>query len=110
MKRLRSFAYYEPTTLGEAIDALAKEGEDAHVLAGGTDLIVDMKIERLRPSAVVNLKGIPGLAGIDALVQPAVETVENTAWRHFSGAELHPVIRRYAGRVKYIQIRSPMVS
>jgi carbon-monoxide dehydrogenase medium subunit len=67
MKRLRSFAYYEPTTLGEAIDVLTKEGEDAHVLAGGTDLIVDMKIERLRPSAVVNLKGIPGLTGIEAV-------------------------------------------
>jgi carbon-monoxide dehydrogenase medium subunit len=36
------------------------------VLAGGTDLIVDMKTGRMRPSAVVNLKRISGLTGIEA--------------------------------------------
>ncbi len=67
MKRLRSFAYHEPTTLREAIEALAAAGDQAQVLAGGTDLIVDMKIERIRPSAVVNLKRIPGLDGIESI-------------------------------------------
>ncbi len=67
MKRLRSFNYHEPDTLAEAIAALEAEGEQARVLAGGTDLIVDMKIERLTPSAVVNLKRIPGLEGIEAV-------------------------------------------
>lgn len=51
MKRLKEFAYYEPTTLEEAIATLAEEGDHARVLAGGTDLIVDMKIERLPTSA-----------------------------------------------------------
>lgn len=67
MKRLKEFAYYEPTTLEEAIATLAEEGDHARVLAGGTDLIVDMKIERLPTSAVVNLKRIPGLTGIEDL-------------------------------------------
>lgn len=91
MKRLRSFAYYEPTTLGEAIESLANEA-DARVLAGGTDLIVDMKTERLRPSAVVNLKRIPGMTGVEvadggirigALTKvTAVEASEVIAERH----------------------------
>ncbi|MDJ0923181.1 MAG: xanthine dehydrogenase family protein subunit M [Acidimicrobiia bacterium] len=67
MKRLRQFAYSEPATLDEAVAALASGGEDARVLAGGTDLIVDMKTERLPTSAVVNIKKIPGLTGIDDL-------------------------------------------
>ena len=67
MKRLKQFAYHEPTTLADAIAALAQGGETARVLAGGTDLIVDMKIERLPTSAVVNIKRIPGLDGIDDL-------------------------------------------
>ena len=67
MKRLRQFAYSEPATLGEAVAALASGGEHARVLAGGTDLIVDMKIGRLPTSAVVNIKRIPGLSGIDDL-------------------------------------------
>ena len=65
MKRLREFVYHEPVSLDEAVRLLADAGEGARVLAGGTDLIVDMKTGRMRPSTVVNLKRIPGLAGID---------------------------------------------
>ena len=65
MKRLREFEYYEPTSLEEASRILAEAEPDARVLAGGTDLIVDMKTGRMRPSTVVNLKRIPGLAGIE---------------------------------------------
>lgn len=65
MKRLREFAYHEPVTLGEAVQILAAAGDGARVLAGGTDLIVDMKTGRMRPSTIVNLKRIPGLTGVD---------------------------------------------
>lgn len=65
MKRLREFEYYEPTSLEEASRILAEAEPDARVLAGGTDLVVDMKTGRMRPSTVVNLKRIPGLAGIE---------------------------------------------
>ena len=67
MKRLKEFAYHEPATLDEAIAVLSGGGEGTRVLAGGTDLIVDMKTERLPTTAVVNIKRIPGLAGIDDL-------------------------------------------
>lgn len=65
MKRLREFEYYEPTSLVEASRNLAEAEADARVLAGGTDLIVDMKTGRMRPSTVVNLKRIPDLTGIE---------------------------------------------
>ncbi len=67
MKRLRQFAYHEPVTLEEAIGILAAGGEGTCLLAGGTDLVVDMKTGRLRPATVVNLKRIPGLCGIQAV-------------------------------------------
>ena len=65
MKRLREFEYHEPTSLDEASRILAEAETDARVLAGGTDLVVDMKTGRMRPSTVVNLKRIPGLAEIE---------------------------------------------
>ena len=65
MKRLREFEYYEPTSLEEASRILAEAEPDARVLAGGTDLVVDMKTGRMRPSTVVNLKRIPDLAEIE---------------------------------------------
>jgi carbon-monoxide dehydrogenase medium subunit len=65
VKRLREFDYHEPATLTEAIEILRAAGDEARVLAGGTDLVVDMKTGRMRPTTVVNLKRIPGLAGIE---------------------------------------------
>ena len=65
MKRLHHFAYHEPATLDEAIASLAAAGDTARVIAGGTDLIVDMKIGRMTPAAVVNIKRIPDLVGVE---------------------------------------------
>lgn len=67
MKRLRAFAYLEPATVAEAVQALAAGGTGSRLLAGGTDLVVDMKTGRMRPPTVVNLKRIPGLTAIDAV-------------------------------------------
>jgi carbon-monoxide dehydrogenase medium subunit len=64
VKRLRSFAYHEPASVGEAAEVLADGAGAARLLAGGTDLVVDMKTGRDRPKAVVNLKRIGGLDGI----------------------------------------------
>jgi carbon-monoxide dehydrogenase medium subunit len=58
------FEYYEPTTIGEACTFLAEKGEEARVLAGGTDVLVRMKDRRLKPRFLVNIKRIPDLEGI----------------------------------------------
>jgi CO/xanthine dehydrogenase FAD-binding subunit len=64
MKRLRSFAYFEPASIGEAVETLDAHAGAARPLAGGTDLVVDMKTGRDRPEAIVNLKRIDGLTEI----------------------------------------------
>lgn len=60
-----SFDYYEPRTLDEAIDLLQRGGPDTAVLAGGTDLLLRIRRRVRAYSAVVNLKRIPGLSGIE---------------------------------------------
>lgn len=60
------FEYIEPSTLPEAVAALAEHGPDAVALAGGTDLLVMMRADTIRPKVVVNIKRIPGLSGIAA--------------------------------------------
>ena len=56
-----SFEYYAPQSLEEALSILNNQGNDAKVLAGGTDLIVQMKDGRLRPSVIVDVKRLPEL-------------------------------------------------
>ncbi len=65
MKRLRPFEYFEAGTVSEAVGILTREGLGAYPLAGGTDLLVRMKRGDLAPGALVNLKRIPGLGGIE---------------------------------------------
>lgn len=58
---MQPFDYSEPTTLDEAVALLERLGEQASVLAGGTDLIVQMKERVRRPLHVVDIKRILGL-------------------------------------------------
>ena len=58
-------AYHAPQTVEQAVALLAAPG--ARPLAGGTDLIVQMRSGRNAPSAIVDLKRIAGLSGVRAL-------------------------------------------
>ena len=55
--------YFEPKTVGEAVSLLAKYGAEAKIIAGGTDMLVDMKYKE-EPGCLINIKKIPGLSSI----------------------------------------------
>ena len=59
-----AFDYFEPSTLDEAFGLLALYGEDAHILAGGTALVLLMRLGLVLPSHVIGLRRIEGLRGI----------------------------------------------
>ena len=58
--RLPKFDYFEPTDINEAVSILKNEPA-ARILAGGTDLLVNMKHRVECPSVIVNIKRIAGL-------------------------------------------------
>ena len=55
--------YFEPKSVDEALSLLIKYGEQAKVVAGGTDVMVDIKYKE-EPGSLINIKKIPGLGGI----------------------------------------------
>ena len=57
----REFEYLEPRTVEEALSLLAKYEGKAKVIAGGTDLLVWMKMERVSPGYLINISRIPAL-------------------------------------------------
>ena len=59
---MKSFEFFEPTTLAEASRLFA--AEHAQLLAGGTDLVIGMKARTETPQSVISLQKIAGLAGI----------------------------------------------
>jgi carbon-monoxide dehydrogenase medium subunit len=58
---VRAFAYAAPQSVQEAIDLLARADGDSRPLAGGTDLITQMKENRKNPRLVMDVKRIPEL-------------------------------------------------
>lgn len=61
---MRPFEYFRPESLKEASELLVRYGEGAHLLNGGTDLIVRMRDGLTTPEVVIDLKGIAGLGRI----------------------------------------------
>jgi carbon-monoxide dehydrogenase medium subunit len=57
--------YLAPNTLDEAIGAFAAAGSAARILAGGTDLLVQMRAGMVRPGLIVDIKKIPAMTGIE---------------------------------------------
>ncbi|MCP4783666.1 MAG: xanthine dehydrogenase family protein subunit M [Fuerstiella sp.] len=60
-----NFEYAAPTRLDEAIKQLAKAGTDAKVLAGGTDIIVQLREGLRSAELVVDVKKIPELMRLE---------------------------------------------
>jgi 4-hydroxybenzoyl-CoA reductase subunit beta len=61
MMRLPLFRYETPHTVSEAATILAGEGTRAMLIAGGTDLLPNMKRRQQTPRTVVALRGIDAL-------------------------------------------------
>lgn len=65
---MRSFQYLAPQSIEEAVRLLSEHGESARPLAGGTDIVVQMKENATRfpyPEVLVGLSRVPELRGIE---------------------------------------------
>ena len=65
---MRSFEYLAPQTIDEAVRLLAEHGDEARPIAGGTDIVVQMKESATRfpyPQYLIGLNQISELKGIE---------------------------------------------
>ena len=59
-----SFAYAKPATLAAVLDLLVQHADGAKLLAGGQSLLPTLNMRLSSPSVLVDITGVPGLAGI----------------------------------------------
>ena len=58
---MKDFEYQTPKSISEAVALLAEKNGRSRVLAGGTDLIVQLRVGRVETDTVVDAKNIPEL-------------------------------------------------
>ncbi|MCK6449053.1 MAG: FAD binding domain-containing protein [Planctomycetes bacterium] len=110
MLRLPKFEVATPKSVGEAIALLAEAGPSAVVLAGGTDLLPNLKHELATPELVVSLGAIRELAGIrladdGTLAIGAMTTLETVASSELVRARA-PALAQAASLVAGPQLRT----
>lgn len=66
MRHLRPFRYYRPSSVSEILELLEGKAPGVKLLAGGTDLLVQMKEERMAPEGIIDLGGTPELGRIES--------------------------------------------
>jgi len=58
---MHAFDYESPQTLAQALDLLSRHNGSARCLAGGTDLIDQIRVGRRQPQVVIDIKKLPEL-------------------------------------------------
>lgn len=77
--------YYFPSSVDEAITLMQRYGEQARLIAGGTDLLLRMEQQRYRPQVLVDVTRIPALQRLEAdgghvVIGAAVTYSQLLAW------------------------------
>jgi len=110
MLRLPPFRYLAPHTVEQAAYMLAQEGEQAMLVAGGTDLYPNMKRRQFTPPVLIGLRGIAALKHISGSVEQGMRIGAGVTLTTLAN---HPVIIEYyaalataAGSVSTPQLRN----
>lgn len=109
MLRLHAYAFHRPRSLDAALELLAAHPEDAMLIAGGTDVMPNMKHRLFTPNHVIGIKQLPELHGIritdNELVIGAGETLSAVA-QHALVQQHAAALAQAAGSVASPQLRN----
>jgi len=104
---MRRFDYFRPHSLEEAFQ-LKRTISGARFISGGTDLMVQIKNRELKPTALISLRSIPGLAAIQVNGDTrigALATISDLI-QHPNLRYKYPVLIEAAKRLGSVQIRN----
>lgn len=106
---MRFEKYFEPTSVEECCQILKEYGNDAKIIAGGTDVVPRLRNKTLKPKAVIGIWSIPKMDAI-SIGSDGLELGAATQLRKIS---LDPslkkdyrVIMEAAGNVSSMQVRN----
>lgn len=104
------FDYLEPTSIKDAVSLLTQYSGKAKVIAGGTDLLVQIRNKAIKPEYLVDIECIPGLGyirydssrGLSIGALTTNRTVEKSA----EVRQNYPVLSQAASQLASVAIRN----
>ena len=110
MLRLPPFRYLAPRSLDEAAQMLVQEGDQAMLVAGGTDLYPNMKRRQFTPPVLIGLRSIVALKNISGSPKQGFRlgagVTLTTLAEHPAMLEHYPALATAAGSVSTPQLRN----
>ena len=103
------FAYIKPATLAEVFQLLETHGDGARLLAGGQSLIAALNLRLGSPEILIDITGIPGLAGIsiaNGIVTIGAATTHAEIERSPEIAKALPLLTAAAPHIAHVAIRN----
>jgi carbon-monoxide dehydrogenase medium subunit len=104
-----TYDYHEPESVAEALDLLARHGEDAHLVAGATAFTLLWRQGLLRPGHVIGLRRIAALGGITAsggVLAVGATVTHRAIERSDDVARYCPAITRTFASVATVRVRN----
>ena len=93
MLRLHPYRYHRPDTVDEAVSLLAGLGDEAMPMAGGTDLMPNMKHRLFTPAHLVSLNRIAAMRGV--ALGPSGKHLRIGALETLADVSANPLVRRH---------------
>jgi carbon-monoxide dehydrogenase medium subunit len=107
---MQPFELSQAETLDQALEALERHGDDAHLIAGGTSLMVLMNLGLFQPTQLISLRRLRDLHGIRRTPEGGLSIGPLTTHRQL---EVSPEVRAHCaalsetfGHVATIRIRN----
>ena len=107
---MHPFDYVRPDTLSDVIELRLAGGDNARILAGGTDLMPRMRAGDFRPDVVVDVKRVqelrPQIIERDGVLRISATAVMADLVKHYAVQTLFPALAEAANQVGSWQIRN----
>ncbi len=107
---MTTFDYHEPASLAEALSLVKKHGDDAQLIAGGTNLVIMMRQGLVQPKHVIGMRKLRDLRGIAPTAQGGIEIGALTTHREVERSAMverfFPALCETFGHVATVRIRN----
>jgi carbon-monoxide dehydrogenase medium subunit len=107
---VRRFELATPTSVEECLKTLAQRGPEAKLLAGGTDLLPQLKNHLLKPACVIDVSGVADLRIVEGDARRGfrigASVTARTLEQHAGIRSAYPALAESAALVGSIQVRN----